>query len=544
MNHYFQLQDHAHRQPDQIAVAHRHQGGDYVLTSYKILAGLAREFAQAFADRLPANGIVPIYANKSVEVIAAMLGALGAHRAVACLNRKLRGPQIESALQASAAQVALVDGPGLMVLRDAPVQSQIFNVEWWVLRNPGFTAVHEKAAKKLAERASVSYWPDDFKGSIDNRLPDWTEDLTRTGCCLFTSGSTGQPKGVLISEHDLIHRSAAEAACFELADHDVLLSVLPFSFDVGLNQLLSSVTAGSELVLLDSWLPADILAAAEARRVTGISCVPSIWQDMIQSEMGFETSGRHSTLRYVTISGGDLSPMYHEKMPQLLPGVGIFKTYGQTEAFRATCLLPHEYQDRSESVGRPFPGVRIYAVREDDTLCEPGEIGQIIHSGLGVMHGYLGDQDASHKLRTNPFYGPGDPWPTAIFTGDHGHIDEQGYLYLQGRRDQMLKVAGNRVYPEEIAHQLTAIEGIGMAEVVGVKDSQNNTILVAFVVPDTGQSFEELAIRRLANQHLPSYMVPHRVVSLRALPRTESGKIDRPMLTQQATQIVLEDSSQ
>src|SRR5919197_565477 len=210
-------------------------------------------------------------------------------------------------------------------------------------RGPEFGAMHEKIVARLGAVAVVHQWEADI---ADLHIPEpllLPPDPLRLGCCLFTSGSTGKPKGVLIGERDLTARAWAEAQWYQLTAQDVLLNILPFSFDVGLNQVLSTLCVGCSLVLLHSWLPADILDAVSERQVTGISAVPSIWSDFLNANLRFDTRGRHASLRYMTISGGDLSRENLDRLPATLDGVGIIKTYGQTETFRSAALLPPEF---------------------------------------------------------------------------------------------------------------------------------------------------------------------------------------------------------
>jgi acyl-CoA synthetase (AMP-forming)/AMP-acid ligase II len=362
-------------------------------------------------------------------------------------------------------------------------------------------------------------------------------DMNAAATCLFTSGSTGKPKGVLISREDLMGRVTAEIDWFGLTTDDVLLSILPFSFDVGLNQLLTALAVGAELVVLDSWLPADILSATEARRVTGICGVPAIWQDMINAGLGFDKRVRHAALRYITVSGGSLPTSQLERLAQHAHGVGIFKTYGQTEAFRATSLRPEEFQRKLESVGRPFAGARVYVVNEDGTRCGPGEIGEVVHTGLGVMIGYLDKTaaggDTNGKLRANPFYGDDDPSPLAIFTGDMGYLDVEGYLYLKGRADCMLKIMGNRVYPQEITNQIVSIPGVREASVAGITRELGQTMLVAFVAVSREAELSVGAVRKALREKLPSYMIPHEIVLVHRMPRTVAGKLDERRLMEE-----------
>ena len=176
-------------------------------------------------------------------------------------------------------------------------------------------------------------------------------------------------------------------------------------------------------------------------------------------------------------------PSHLEALPALGDGLQIFKTYGQTEVFRPTCLRPAEFAARMRSVGRPFGRSRVYVVRDDGSVAAPGERGEVVATGLGVMLGYLDGADEQKKLRDNPFRGADDPGAKAVFTGDVGHLDEDGYLFLLGRRDAMLKIMGNRVYPDEVAAQLLALPGVLQAEVVGVDRGDSGARLVCLRGP-------------------------------------------------------------
>lgn len=533
---YEKLQQHARKQPERTAVWQRRFDGTYVPTSYAQLAALARRYATAFQAHFPEGQIIPLCLAKTADCIAAMVGALAAGRAFSCLNQKLRPPQIERILTDTKTPIALIDGPGLMALKGGiAADSVIARTRWWLVRGSGFGPTHERLAQQFRAEAPLEDWSAFADESA--KLPPPHDDPEGVGCCLFTSGSTGIPKGVMISQKDTVARAEAEVLWFGLTEKDVLLSILPFSFDVGLNQLITVFRAGCELVILDSWLPKDIMKTVEVRKVTGISAVPSIWLDFLNTGLKFDTQGAHASLRYLTVSGGDMSRHHHDKLPAIAQGVGIFKTYGQTEAFRATSLKPSEYAGRCTSVGRAFHGVKVYIVREDGTRADPKETGEVVHTGLGVMMGYLGGNDPQNKLRSNPFAGPDDPAAKAIFTGDQGCVDEEGYLFLTGRRDDMLKIQGNRVYPGEVRDQLLTTPGVGLAEVIGVKH-EDQTRLAAFVVAAGGAALDDKAIRAHMTAHAPSYMVPELVVVKRELPRTASGKPDRPLLAAEAKEIL------
>jgi acyl-CoA synthetase (AMP-forming)/AMP-acid ligase II len=524
---------HADRDAQAVAIVRRESDGSYVQTTYRQLMAEADMFARALTRHARGARIVPILAGKSATTVAALLGAMAAGYPAACLNPKLRVPQVERILRAGNAPVAIIDGTGLLALKGPYAgASPIRTTHWWLLRGPGFMAMHEKAAAEMRQAAIMSDWP---VAVGDAEPPERQADAP--AMCLFTSGSTGTPKGVLVTRQDLHERALTEIEWFGLTKRDVLLSVLPFSFDVGLNQLVASLVAGATLVILDSWLPADMLRAVAERRVTGISAVPSIWQDFLRSKLSFDRSGAHRSLRYITISGGDLQPSQLEVLPALGAGLQIFKTYGQAEVFRPTCLLPHEFASRRRSVGRTFGRSKVYIVRADGTRAAPGERGEVVATGLGVMRGYLDGADEENKLRDNPFRGPDDPAPKAVFTGDIGHLDEDGYLFLFGRRDAMLKILANRVYPSEVAAELLALPGVVQAEVVGTTAGDAETRLVAFVVLAADAPTTDELRRRMASR-VPAYMVPSAVVAKDNMPRTASGKTDLPALAAEAAALV------
>lgn len=461
-----------------------------------------------------------------------MIGAMMSGRAFCFVNPKYRGPQIAGILKASRASLCLIDPMGLVALRGSVSavldQSQ---TAWGLVGDREVGSLHAQTLAELRARAIVHSVPK----ANDQTVPSGAGQNSEVGACLFTSGSSGEPKGVLVTTEDLVQRAIAEVEWFELSERDVLLSILPFSFDVGLNQLLSSLYVGAELVILNTWLAADMLSATAARGVSGISGVPAIWQDLIRSGLRFDRSGAHRALRYVTVSGGSLPTPLLEQLRQVVDGAAIFKTYGQTEAFRTASLRPEEFGRKPDSVGRAFTGVRIYVVREDGTPCAPGEVGEIVHTGLGIMKGYLGNRALSEgerrKLQPNPFYGPTDPSTMAVFTGDLGYLDNEGFLYLKGRRDGMVKIQGNRVYPQEVTEQILCVPGVHDAVVVGYPAADGDGSLSAFVVPTRGTDLTLSYLRKELSRRLPSYMVPQNMIFVKAIPRTATGKADiKPLL--------------
>jgi acyl-CoA synthetase (AMP-forming)/AMP-acid ligase II len=533
------LQQHGEENADRIALWHCLHGGRFSSTTYVELAASARSFAGAFNANLESGQIIPMVLARTPDCIAAIVGALGAGCVFSCINQKLRPPQIELIFLKTSPPIALIDGPGLFAIKDAISRdSPIARTRWWLLRGDHFTKTHEKIANKLTAVAEVEEW-DPVKWSSDAFSYACDIEQVETGCCLFTSGSTGSPKGVLINRRDLEARMEAEVIWFDLRADDRLLSLLPFSFDVGLNQLMSFIWIGCELTLLDSWFSRDVMNAVEERKITGICAVPAIWQEFLINGQAFETNKAHASLRFLTVSGGALSRRDLDRLPGIASGVGIFKTYGQTEAFRGTSLRPTEFDKKRESVGRAFFGTRVYVVRDSGQRANPNEIGEVVITGLGVMRGYLDGSDPQNKLRLNPFFNDDDPSEMAVFTGDQGYLDGEEYLYLSGRCDDMVKIRGNRVYPNEIREQLLSIDGVANAEVISIKRG-DDTRLVAFLVGNTEASIVTTDTRMQMQKLLPTYMIPEFVAVKHRIPLTASGKPDRPLLEAEAVALIKE----
>ncbi|MCX8071357.1 MAG: acyl--CoA ligase [Candidatus Binatia bacterium] len=520
------LAEQAVRSPHKIALSRWVPGKGFALLTYRDLLGLSEDIEKSLAVF---SHVVPILGGKSFQAVAAMVAASRSRLPFCFLNPKWRRPQLEFALRQLRAKACFLDSAGLLALQglsDRDLWTR--NIEWIVIE-PELAGLASEMANRLASFATLRSMPLSSDTRGEAACPD-SPLGTSVGACLFTSGSTGRPKGVLVSAEDLDARIDAEIAWFGLTEADVLLNVLPFSFDVGLAQLMTGLALGAEVAMLESWLPRDILLAVEQRSVTCIAGVPSVWSEFVRQGVRLDSAGRHRSLRYVTVSGGSLPLNALEQLMKAFEGVGIYKTYGQTEAFRATSLRPEDLHRKLGSVGKPFPGVHVRVVRDDGTLCAPGEVGEVIHCGLGTMVGYLDDDNEvdvqeKRKLRANPFFGHGDEHPQVVFTGDLGFLDEDGFLFLKGRRDALIKVFGNRVYPLEVAEQIASLPGIEDVYVAPVSGTSGEAELAAFILARE-PALSRAEVRKALALRLPSYMVPKHFVFVDGLPKGATGKID------------------
>jgi acyl-CoA ligase (AMP-forming) (exosortase A-associated) len=348
---------------------------------------------------------------------------------------------------------------------------------------------------------------------------------------LYTSGSTGLPKGVMLSHANLMIGARSVASYLELASDDRTLALLPLSFDYGQNQLFSTWWAGGCVVPLDYLLPGHVAKAAAQYNITTLAGVPPLWVQLVETEWPEDA---RANLRRLTNSGGALTRSLIAKMRATFPGVDIVAMYGLTEAFRSTYLPPALLDAHPTSIGRAIPDAEVLIVRSNGSLTNDGEPGELVHCGPLVAQGYWHDpKRTAARFRPAPaasLYGG-----TAVWSGDTAVRDADGLLSFVAREDAMIKSAGNRISPTEIEEAALAVSGIAEACALGVPDERLGQAILLFVRADAAlcETDADAVPERLASalrRALPNFMQPREIRFLRELPRTPNGKHDRVAL--------------
>jgi len=349
------------------------------------------------------------------------------------------------------------------------------------------------------------------------------EDL---GAILYTSGSTGRPKGVMISHRNMLAGSRIVSNYLSITSEDRLAAVLPFSFDYGLNQLVSSVEQGASLVLVSFRFGEDIVKAIRKHEITGLAGVPTVWAILIGSAPSLKETPPPS-LRYITNSGGAVPTKTVEQLQVLLPQTEIFLMYGLTEAFRSTYLPPEQLTIRPNSIGKAIPECEMMVVKDNGELAEAGETGILVHRGPTVSMGYWKRPDATAKvIRSNPLKQDDTGVDLVCYSGDLVRIDEDGFLYFVGRNDAMIKSSGYRISPSDVEEALMATGHFAQAAVIGIPDPTIGKRVHAIVVAKAEGELDTRAILKQLGQDLPNYMVPRQIEVLDALPKTPNGKVN------------------
>ena len=341
---------------------------------------------------------------------------------------------------------------------------------------------------------------------------------------VYTSGSTGFPKGVMMTHQNVVAAATSITTYLDNREDDIILGVLPMSFDYGLYQVLMAMKVGATLVIEKSFaFPQAILTRMAEEKVTGLPLVPTMAAMLLQ--MRDLAPGRLPHLRYITNTAAALPPAHIARLQELFPSARLFSMYGLTECKRCTYLPPEELAKRPGSVGIAIPGTEAYVVDEEGRRVGPGVVGELVIRGPHVMKGYWENPEATDKvLRPGPY-----PWEKVLYTGDAFRADDEGFLYFIGRKDDIIKTRGEKVAPKEVENVLYALAGIAEAVVVGVPDPILGHAIKAVVAAPGARLTEQDIIRHCA-RHLEDFMVPKMVEFREALPKTESGKISRRLV--------------
>jgi len=364
---------------------------------------------------------------------------------------------------------------------------------------------------------------------------------TELAMIIYTSGSTGKPKGVMLTHRNIVAGARSVARYLRLRDDDRLLSVLPYSFDYGLNQLTTMLLLGGTVVHQPLSMPPEVVRSLVEQRVTGFAAVPPLWNQVVR--LLHEKPVPLPVLRRITNSGGKIPRPILELMPKVFPGVDIYLMYGLTEAFRSTYLPPEKFAAKAGSIGRAIPSAETYIIKHGVGIAGPGEQGELVHRGPLVSLGYWGKPaETRAKIRSCPELRDLIGDEPVVYSGDVVRIDEDGDYWFVGRDDMMLKSSGFRISPDEVEDLVAQSGLVGDVVAFGVDDEDLGHAIHVAVSPLAG--FDQAALLAHCRRTMPNYMVPAGVhVWEEPMPRTGSGKLAKPEVIQITRQRISSDGS-
>jgi long-chain acyl-CoA synthetase len=345
----------------------------------------------------------------------------------------------------------------------------------------------------------------------------------------FTSGSSGAPKGVMLSHANLLANAVSIQQSLPIEPTDRTLALLPFCHAFGNSVLHSHLLCGAALIVAGSTtFPETVLEAMRTHAVTSFSGVPQLHQLIFRGST--ISSATLPALRYVTVAGGALRPDQITEFASRIAPAKFFVMYGQTEATaRLSCLPPEELHSRCGSIGKGIPGVTLQVVDETGCKVTPGSQGEIRAQGRNLMLGYWNDSKSTREILR-------DGW---LYTGDLATVDEDGFIYPQGRKSQLLKIAGYRLHPAEIEAAITKAINTVEAIVVPYETVDGLQKLALFAIPLRTDSVPDLkALRSCCMQNLARFQRPDYISILEHAPLTPSLKVDRQELSRWAAKAV------
>lgn len=492
------IREAAQRHPESAAIA---QGSRNV--SYGRLLGMASDACSIMRDAgLRPGGRVLLMWENGPEYAALFFGTLLAGGVVIPLNPANYPEYVRFVANHSGASFAAV------------TERSVGNLDGWWNGAPILTRFGDgKRTVGLGDLPGTA--PEILDGPGEAR----GDDLAMV---LYTSGTTGEPKGVMLSHRNLLSNTKSILGYLPLVPGDRTLAILPFYYSYGNSLLLTHAAAGAALVIENRF--AFVNKALETMResaATGFSGVPSHYSILINRSRFLED--KWPRLRYMTCAGGALPLVHIRRIRDALPHVALHVMYGQTEGTaRLSSLDPCLLDVKTGSIGKGIPGVEVRVVDKKGSNVRPGDTGELIARGDNVMMGYLGDSDASHAALRNGW----------LYTGDLATVDDDGFIFIKGRAKEFIKAGGYRVSPYQIEEVLLRHPAVSECAVVGIPDDlMEERVLAVVVLRDGGAAGPTTAsVMDHARGNLPLYMVPSAIEAVDGIPKTESGKVRRTEL--------------
>ncbi len=511
------LEKSALRTPQKIALIHRGVRVTYDEINRKAnqVAALLRSQGIRRGDR------VAIFLENSVESVISLFGILKADAVFLMLSSQLKAPKLGYILNNCEAKSLITDVGKLKgvadILPSAPSVGTVISV-----------GDHGKIESGI--HRNMIAWSES-ESLPDSQVSDRNENIdVDLASIIYTSGSTGNPKGVMLTHLNMVSAATSITTYLENVPDDIVIDVLPLSFDYGLYQVLMTFKFGGTLVLERSFVfPYEIVKRMSDEKVTGFPGVPTIFAILLQ--MKDLKKYDLSSLRYITNTAAALPVTHIQQIRESFPQARLYSMYGLTECKRVSYLPPEELDRRPDSVGRGMPNEEVWIVDDRGNRLGPGAIGELVVRGSNVMKGYWGDLETTDSvLKPGPL-----PGEKVLYTGDLFRMDEEGFIYFVGRKDDMIKTRGERVSPKEVENALYAAEGVAEAVVLPVPDDLLGSAIKAYIVPKDGAAVNEKQLLLHCKKMLEEFAIPKYFEFRDTLPKNASGKIDKLALKAELT---------
>ncbi len=469
-----------------------------------------RESVFKLANGLHTLGIkrgdkVGIYLPNSPEYVYSYLACFSLGAVAVPLDYMLKGDELVSCLSHSEAKILIARAKEEVSLpqikQSVSSLTQIVLTEGEVPESIAFNAVLSGAQ------------PSEPAATIQDNDP---------ALIMYTSGTTGKPKGILLTYKHLEGSPEAMKHFVDLSEKDIKLCAIPLSHIAGLIYIQNSVIFGITLILMDRFNPFEFLRNIAQYRVTCFHIVPAMYTAILSLKEieKFDLS----SLRWAVVFGAPSSPEVLERFHKYCPNAQLLNGWGMTETCPPNTVTPLSSKNIA-SVGKPAPHCKIRIVDDEGKELPAGQIGEITISGWIIMQEYYKDPEGTAQMKK-------DGW---LHTGDLGRFDQDGFLYIMGRKKEMIKVGGQIVYAPEVEAALHKHEQVAEVAVIGVPDKLRGESIKAFVVLKDGSVLKSEDLRYFAKDHLAHFKVPQSIEIQKSLPKNRTGKIDKEELKKLAS---------
>jgi long-chain acyl-CoA synthetase len=484
--------------------------------SYQSLKSSAENLAKHFIRTgIQKGDRVAIYIENSWESVASIYATTLAGGVFLVINHQTKADKLQYILNDCGAKI-LVTSPSLrnelnIALQDTPdIQEVIVSGNVDSIKKSNLFRFYN-FEKAISENKPEIIFP--------NIIPN---DLA---ALIYTSGSTGFPKGVMMTHQSMVFTSWSLIQYLRLSEHDRIMLLLPLAFDYGLYQLLMAITIGGTLIVEQSFIfIASIYKDIEKYKPTVFPGVPTIYAMMIANNK--ESGVSFDCIEKVTNTAAALPDEFVPDLRKLFPKALIFKMYGLTECKRVCYLEPELVDEKPGSVGKAIPGTEVFLLTPDGKPVAEGEAGILHIRGPHIMLGYWKKEDLSKEMLK-----PGKlPWERILCSNDWFKMDKDGFLYFQGRNDDIIKTRGEKVSPIEVENVIYKIDGIKEVAVIGIPDTIMGESINVFVTTHENATLDEKLIQRECMTHLEPFMIPQKVIFLKEMPKSTNGKIDKKIL--------------
>ena len=502
--HHF-LEESASLYPDKVALIH-----EDTRATYAEINSQANQVARwLLKNNVTQNDRVVLLLENSLEYVASYYGVLKSGAAAVPLSTDVKPKGFKYLIHEIEPKVIVSSARFERIIQ--AVDPDVLDIQALVLKGPKFNWG--------ALPFETVPWEDLIQADTAPN-PDVSFPETVLASIIYTSGSSGRPKGVMLLHRNIVANTHSICEYLKLTDVDIQMVVLPFFYVMGKSLLNTHFAAGGTIVVNNKFaFPAAVLNQMVEENVTGFSGVPSTYAYLFHRSPLVKYRDKLTSLRYCSQAGGHMARSIKRDLRNALPThTDIYIMYGATEASaRLSYLEPDAFSDKIDSIGKAIPGVTLNIIDDSGNEVTPGQVGELTARGLNIMQGYWKDQEGTdHVLKNNCYY-----------TGDLAYKDDDGYFYVIGRNDDMLKVGGHLVNPLEIENVLMDSELLMESVVLGIADNLLGNRLTALAIPRDNKC-SEMDILKYCSTRLPKYKMPGDIIFTKNIPKNSSGKVDRP----------------